>query len=386
MINKICVVTGCRADYGLLKHLMNIIKQDSELDLQIIATGNHLSSDYGLTYQEIEQDGFTIDRKVNALDSTDTRVGISKSIGIGISGISEVLDELNPDLLIILGDRFEILAASIAGLIAGIPIAHLHGGETTLGAFDESIRHAITKMSHLHFVAAEEYRKRIVQLGENPEHVYTVGGLGVDAMLHIELLTREDLEKQLGLSFNKKNLLITYHPVTLDKTQASDQFGELLAAVRNLEDTALIFTFPNADPESRVIISMLKKFAETRPNTFVYTSLGLTRYFSCINEVDGVLGNSSSGLLEVPSFKKGTINIGDRQYGRLAADSVINCGANQADIENAIDQLYSQSFQLKLATVENPYGCGGAADKIIFQIKALDTPINTKKPFFDLAF
>jgi GDP/UDP-N,N'-diacetylbacillosamine 2-epimerase (hydrolysing) len=386
MIKKICIVTGCRADYGLLKHLMSSINQDSEFDLQIIVTGNHLSTDFGLTYQEIEEDGFNINKKVSAMDSADTRAGISRSIGLGVAGVSEALEELSPDLMIVLGDRFEILAACIAGLMAGIPIAHIHGGETTLGAFDESIRHAITKMSNLHFVAAEEYRKRIIQLGENPEHVFTVGGLGVDAMLHIKLLSREELEKQLGLSFSKKNLLITYHPVTLDINQASAQLKELLASVRNLEDTTLIFTFPNADPESRVIVNLLEDFAAFRANTFVYTSLGQKKYLSCINEVDGVLGNSSSGLLEVPSFKKGTINIGDRQYGRLSAESVINCGARQAEIENAIVKLYSPNFQLKLGSVKNPYGYGGAVEKIIYHLKALAFPINIKKPFFDLVF
>ena len=254
---KICVITGTRADYGLLRWVMQGIKDDADLTLQIIATGMHLSPEFGLTYREIEQDGFSIDRKVEMLTSSDTAAGIAKSMGLGLIGFADALNDLKPDLIVVLGDRFEIFAAVSAALVARIPAAHLHGGETTEGAFDESLRHSITKMSHLHFVAAEDYRQRVIQLGEQPERVFLVGGLGVDNIKRMTLLDRQELEASLGLELAQKNLLVTFHPVTLETATATDQMAELLLALAELKDTQLIFTMPNADTDGRAHTTVL---------------------------------------------------------------------------------------------------------------------------------
>ena len=320
-MRKICVITGTRAEYGLLRWVMQGIKDDPELTLQIIATGMHLSPEFGLTYRDIEQDGFKIDSKVEMLTSSDTSVGIAKSMGLGLIGFADALHDLKPDLIVVLGDRFEIFSAVSAALVARIPVAHLHGGELTEGAFDDALRHSITKMSHLHFVAAEEYRQRVVQLGEQPDRVFLVGGLGIDNIKRLKLFDREALEASLDFKLGSKNLLITFHPVTLEAATASEQMAQLLLALAELEDTQLIFTMPNADTGGRVLIRMVEEFVAQHTNARAYTSLGQLRYLSCISHVDGVVGNSSSGLAEVPSFRKGTINIGDRQRGRLQATS-----------------------------------------------------------------
>lgn len=384
MNRKICIITGTRAEYGLLRWVMQGIKDDNELTLQIIATGMHLSPEFGLTYKAIEQDGFQIDRKVEMLTSSDTSVGITKSIGLGVIGFSDALYDLQPDLIVVLGDRFEIFSAVSAALVARIPVAHLHGGEVTEGAFDEALRHSITKMSHLHFVAAERYRQRVIQLGEKPEHVFLVGGLGIDNIKRLQLLDRAALEASLDFKLGIKNLLITFHPVTLETATAENQMQELLTALAQLEDTQLIFTLPNADTDGRSLIEMVQNFVKRHPNARAYASLGQLRYLSCIAQMDGVIGNSSSGLAEVPSFKKGTINIGDRQRGRLQADSVINCEPSQGSIARALTQLYSVDFQMSLAEVVNPYGEGGASAKIVKKLKYHPLKDIIKKTFYDL--
>lgn len=384
MTRKICVITGTRAEYGLLYWIMQGIKNDPELTLQIIATGMHLSPEFGLTYREIEQDGFQIDRKVEMLTSSDTTVGISKSMGLGMIGFADALDELSPDMIVVLGDRFEIFAAVSTALVARIPVAHLHGGETTEGAFDEALRHSITKMSHLHFVAAEEYRKRVIQLGEQPDRVFLVGGLGIDNIKRLKLLGRAELEASLNFKFCHKNLLITFHPVTLETATAADQMAELLTALAELKDTGLIFTLPNADTDGRAMIKMVEQFVAGNANARAYASLGQLRYLSCITHVDGVVGNSSSGLTEVPSFKKGTINIGDRQRGRLQAVSVINCAPTRREITAALKRLYSADFQASLSYVRNPYGEGGASEKVIETIKHYSINGMIKKTFYNL--
>jgi len=384
MSRKICVITGTRAEYGLLRWVMQGIKDDAELTLQIIATGMHLSPEFGLTYREIEKDGFQIDRRVEMLTSTDTSVGIAKSMGLGMIGFADALNELEPDLIVVLGDRFEIFAAVSAALVARIPIAHLHGGETTEGAFDEALRHSITKMSHLHFVAADEYRQRIIQLGEQPERVFLVGGMGIDNTKRLKLLSRTELEASLDMKFGKHNLLVTFHPVTLEIATAADQMEELLAALAELKDTQLIFTLPNADTDSRVLIKMVEQFVIKHANARAFSSLGQLRYLSCISHVDGVVGNSSSGLIEVPSFKKGTINIGERQRGRLQATSVIGCDPNRQSIMSAIARLFSPAFQQTLAQVVNPYGEGGASAKVLEVIKNYSLEHIVKKAFHDL--
>lgn len=384
MTRKICVITGTRAEYGLLRRVMQGIKSEPELTLQIIATGTHVSPEFGLTYREIEQDGFQIDRKVEMLLSSDTPVGIAKSMGLGVIGFADALEELKPDLLVVLGDRFEIFAAVSAALVARIPVAHLHGGEVTEGAYDEAFRHSITKMSHLHFVAAEEYRKRVIQLGESPDRVFLVGGLGIDAISDLELMDRQALEAALDFKFLRKNLLVTFHPATLETGTAADQMAELLAVLSELHDTGLIFTLPNADTGGRALRHMVEDFVGRHPNARAYASLGQLRYLSCIAHVDGVVGNSSSGLLEVPAFKKGTINIGDRQRGRLQASSVINCQPNRTAIKAALQRLYSEDFQSSLSTVSNPYGQGGASEKIIEAIRKSDFSGLTRKQFHNL--
>jgi GDP/UDP-N,N'-diacetylbacillosamine 2-epimerase (hydrolysing) len=385
MSRKICVVTGTRAEYGLLRWVMEGIRNSPELELQVIATGMHLSPEFGLTFREIEKDGFCIDDKVDMLLDSDTPAGLAKSMGLGLIGFGEVLEKLQPDLMLVLGDRFEIFSAVTAALVARIPVAHLHGGEATEGLIDESIRHSITKMSHLHFVAAEEYEKRVIQLGEHPDRVFLVGGLGIDNIKKLDLLERLELEAALEFKLGSKNLLITFHPVTLENMTSADQMTELLAALGALEDTHLIFTMPNADTDGRVLINMIKQFVVDHSHARAYTSLGQLRYLSCIRHVDGVVGNSSSGLAEVPSFGKGTINIGDRQRGRLKADSVIDCNPERESIAIALQKLYSKKFQLMLKSVQNPYGEGGASERVVETLKDVLLEGILKKRFFNLS-
>ena len=386
MSRKICVVTGSRAEYGLLRWVMEGIRQTPALELQVVATGMHLSPEFGLTYVEIEADGFTIDAKVEMLLSSDTPVGLAKSMGLGLIGFGEVLQRLRPDLMLVLGDRFEIFSAVAAALVAGIPVAHLHGGEATEGAFDEALRHSITKMSHLHFVAAEEYRKRVIQLGEHPDRVFLVGGLGVDSVRRLPLLDRTELEASLSFELGESSLLVTFHPVTLDPGASSKQMEELLAALGALEDTRLIFTMPNADTEGRGLADMVARFVTDHANARAYNALGQLRYLSCVRHVDGVVGNSSSGLTEVPSFRKGTINIGDRQRGRLKAESVIDCRPDRESIAAALERLYSPAFQATLPAIRNPYGDGGASDRIVRVLEEQPLEAVLKKSFHDLSF
>lgn len=385
MSRTICVVTGTRAEYGLLRWVIAGIREKEGLELQLVATGAHLSPEFGLTYREIERDGFVIDRKVEMLLSSDSPSGITKSMGLGLVGFAGVFRELDPDVVLLLGDRFELFSAAAAAMVARIPIAHLHGGETTEGAFDEGIRHSITKMSHLHFVAAEEYRRRVVQLGEDPDRVFVVGGLGVDSINKLDLLNQVEFEDSIEFKLSSRNLMVTFHPVTLETETSRQQMSELLMALEALEDTHLIFTMPNADTDGRGLFSMIERFVDNHPNARAYTSLGHLRYLSCVKHVDGVVGNSSSGLTEVPSFKKGTINIGDRQRGRLKATSVIDCEPDRKAITSALEQLYSPAFQEAVANVVNPYGEGGACEAIIEIL--LNYPLDgiLKKSFHDLA-
>jgi GDP/UDP-N,N'-diacetylbacillosamine 2-epimerase (hydrolysing) len=384
MKRKICVVTGTRAEFGLLRGLMEDIGRVPELQLQVVATGMHLSPEYGLTWREIEQAGLAIDWKVEMLLGADTPTAITKSMGLGMIGFADAYARLKPDLLVVLGDRFEIIAAVTAALIAGIPVAHLHGGETTEGAFDEAIRHSITKMSHLHFVAAEEYRRRVIQLGEDPARVFLVGGLGVDALKRIQLLERAALEQSLDFKLGRKNLLITFHPVTLEHQSSAEQMQALLDALAELEDTHLIFTMPNADTGGKELTRMVDAFVATRPHARAYTSLGQLRYLSCMRLVDGVVGNSSSGLAEAPSLGVGTIDIGNRQKGRLVADSVIHCAPTREGIRGALRRLYEPSFRSALPNTRNPYGNGGAGRSIVEVIKGHTLDHLLKKSFFDL--
>lgn len=384
MSRRICFITGTRAEFGLLRWLMQEVQDCPSLEISVLATGMHLSPEFGLTYREIEQAGFKIDAKVEMLLSSDTAAAVTKSMGLGLIGYADAFERLSPDLIVVLGDRFEIFAAVAAAMIAGIPVAHLHGGETTEGAFDEAIRHSITKMSHLHFVAAEDYRRRVIQLGEHPEHVFLVGGMGIDALKRIELMSRESLEESIGFKFGSRNLLVTFHPVTLEDQSSVQQLSELLRALDELQDTNLIFTMPNADTGGRELTDMVNTFVASHSNARAYSSLGQLRYLSCLQFVDGVVGNSSSGLAEAPSMGVGTINIGDRQKGRLSARSVINCPARLADIREALDKLYEPTFRSMLSETVNPYGSGGASKKILEVLRNHDLENLLKKSFFDL--
>jgi GDP/UDP-N,N'-diacetylbacillosamine 2-epimerase (hydrolysing) len=362
---------------------MEDVNQSEKLELQVVVTGMHLSPEFGLTYRDIESDGFKITRKVESLLSSDTPSGIAKSMGLGMIGFADALAELGPDLVLVLGDRYEIFAAASAAMVARIPIAHIHGGETTEGLIDEAIRHSITKMSHLHFVATEIYRNRVLQMGEAPDRVFNVGGLGVDGLVRQELFGRKELEESLGMQFGHRSLIITFHPVTLEDNTAEYQFSQLLIALDHLQDTTLIFTLPNADTNGRALIGMVEQFVASHTNSSAYTSLGQQRYLSCLQYVDGVVGNSSSGLMEVPSFHKGTVNIGDRQRGRIKTDSVIDCQPESASIAAAVDRLFSDEFQKTLRQVENPYGYGGSSKKIVDIIESVPIENLVFKRFVD---
>lgn len=384
MNRKICVITGSRADYGLLKLVMKGIQEEPSLTLQIIATGMHLSPSYGNTYQEIEDDGFVIDERVDCLSLHDTPLGVSESIGRALVGCSLALERLKPDLVLVLGDRFEIFAACTASLLAKIPIGHIHGGEITSGSFDESFRHSISKMSNLHFVATEACRKRVIQLGENPKTVFEVGGLGVDSLKTIDFLSKNELEKTLGIKFASKSLLVTFHPATLEDELPGEQIGELLAALTGRTDTTLIFTMPNADPGGHEIRRRILDFVERNDNSFAFESMGHHLYLSCMRFVDGVVGNSSSGILEAPSLKVGTVNIGSRQLGREQASSIINSSVRENEIREAIDMLYSEHFRFALKSCKSPYGEGGASNRIADILVKFNLKLVHNKYFYDL--
>lgn len=384
MTRKICVITGTRAEYGLLYWLLKEIEADKELQLQVIVTGMHLSPEFGLTYQTIEKE-FKINKKIEMLLSSDTSVGISKSMGLAQISFAESYDELKPDILVVLGDRYEIFSATSAAMIARIPIAHIHGGEKTEGAFDESIRHSITKMSHLHFTATEEYKNRVIQLGEHPSRVFNVGGMGIENIKRLKLLSKDEFEKSIEFKLNSKNILVTFHPVTLENSTAQEQFKELLDAIDELEDTNIIFTKANSDTDGRVINQMIDEYVTKNFQKSVqFTSLGQLRYLSALQYVDAVVGNSSSGLAEAPSFKIATINIGDRQKGRIKASSVIDCEPNKDSILKSFEKLYSKEFQETLKTTINPYGDGYASKKIVEIFKSVDLKNILKKSFYDL--
>lgn len=379
---RVCVVTGARSEYGLLRWVMEETRRASDLELQIIVTGSHLSPSHGLTVDEIIRDGFDISRKVETQMSSDTGPGMAKSMGLGLIGFADALAELQPDVVVVLGDRYEILAVASAALACRIPVAHIHGGELTEGAIDESIRHAVTKLSLLHFVAAKEYGDRIVMMGENPDRVFVVGGLGVDNIVRMPVLDRAELEASMGFRFGERNLLITFHPETLSALSPEAQISGLLEALRVFPDIHLVFTLPNADAGGHAIRTQIEGFVRERPNACVHASLGQKRYLSCLRQVDGVVGNSSSALLEAPSLRIGAVNIGDRQKGRLRADSVIDCANSCEAIRLAIKRLYAEEFQALVAKASNPYGEGGASKRIVEVLRRWDFNFGIRKCFF----
>lgn len=385
-MRKICVITGTRAEFGLLRPLIELIVNDKELQLQLIATGMHLSPEFGYTLNEITDVGFVVDKKVECLLSSDTSVGVSKTIALAVSGFADALESLQPDLVVVLGDRTEILGAVIAAAMANIPIAHLHGGETTEGAYDEGIRHSITKFSHLHFTSTEAYRKRVIQLGEHPDTVFNVGAIGLDAIKKLKLLNREEFENSIGFKLKKRNILITYHPVTLEKEAPIETFENILTALNELTDTTLIFTHANSDKNGRIINKLITEYVDAHKDKAVaFKSLGQLRYLSALQFVDFVIGNSSSGILEVPAFYIPTINIGDRQRGRICNESVINSNNSLEDIKKSITFALDKTFRKKIQQQELLYGNGTAAEKIIQIIKE-HNHISIKKSFYNIDF
>jgi UDP-N-acetylglucosamine 2-epimerase (non-hydrolysing)/GDP/UDP-N,N'-diacetylbacillosamine 2-epimerase (hydrolysing) len=380
---NICVVTGTRAEYGLLYWLMREIQDDPDLELQIIATGMHLSPEFGLTYQIIEGDGFQIDVKVEMLLSSDTPVGITKSIGLGVIGFADALERLKPDILVVLGDRYEILAAVQSALVTKIPVAHIHGGETTEGAIDESIRHAITKMSHLHFVAAEPYRKRVIQLGEHPDTVYNVGALGIENIKRLQLLDKFQLEQSINFELGSPCFLVTYHPATLGAIEPATAMRALLKALDHFPNSKIIFSKPNSDTDGRILGKMIDEYAHHKKRrVVVFTSMGQLRYLSALQFVDAVIGNSSSGIIEAPACNTPTVNIGDRQSGRLKADSIVDCLETAESIVAAINIALSPSFREGIKQAVSLYGYGESASHIKDHLK--QAKLSSTKLFYDL--
>lgn len=384
MKKTIAIVTGTRAEYGLLKPLIKALHEDDKFNMQLLVTGMHLSKKYGNTITEIEADGFPITAKIDSHLEGDSAVNVSNSVAETTLGFAKVLEELNPDLMMVLGDRSEIFAAATAATIKGIPIAHIHGGETTEGAYDEAFRHAITKMSHWHFTSTEVYRKRVIQLGENPNRVFNVGAIGVDSIANLKLMTKVEFESSIDFKLNKRNVLITFHPVTLENNTSEAQFNHLLSALDQLEEVTLIFTKPNSDKDGIIISNQIDNYVKNHSDKAVaFISLGQKRYLSALQYMDVVVGNSSSGIIEVPLFKIPTINIGDRQKGRLMPKSVINCLPIEAAITNALHQAFSSEFLKSISNLKSDYGNGTATKQIMSVLNSQPLP-SIKKSFYDL--
>ena len=386
-MRKICVVTGTRAEYGLMSRLIRIINDSDKTQLQLIATNMHLSPKFGNTYQEIEADGIKIDKKVPIIDDNapDTAVETLYSMSRALSGFAEAYAELKPDLILVLGDRYEILAAATAALIERIPVAHLHGGEITEGAYDDAIRHSITKMSHLHFTSTEEYRRRVIQLGEQPERVFNVGALGVENIKKLPLMSKDEIEKEIDFKIDGNTILVTYHPVTLGNRTAKDDIDDFISALEEHKDLRVIFTMPNSDTGGQFIVDAINGFvARNADRAKAYKSLGVLRYLSVMKQVAAVVGNSSSGLLEVPSFGIPTLNIGDRQNGRIAAESVYNCAPDKESVLNGLDKVLSKEFRELAYVVRNPYEKANTAEEIFKVISTYPLDGLNQKKFYNI--
>jgi len=380
---KVAVFTGTRADYGLLYWLLKDIEADVDLTLQLLVSGSHLSSEFGETYRQIEKDGFVIAEKIETLLSSNSSVGVAKSMGLGIIGLSDVFARISPDIIIILGDRYEALAAAQTAMIMQIPVLHLHGGEITEGAYDDALRHAITKLSYLHGTSTEEYRLRVIQLGESPDRVVNVGAIGLDHVQRTVLMSISDLSKSLDFKINKPFFIVTYHPVTLGDEAPEESFHALLDALDCYQNYQVILTYPNADDGGRFIIPILENYAKNNPGrVLAIRSLGQIRYLSAVKHAAAVIGNSSSGIIEAPGFFTPTVDLGVRQAGRLAAKSVLNADLTKESISDTIALAVSGSFKKEGELVINPYGQGDASSQIIKMLKNLK--FNPCKTFFDL--
>lgn len=388
-MKKLVILTANRAEYGLLSPIIKKFMIENEIEVKIVVTGAHLSPEFGYTVNEILNDGINIDKKIEVLLSSDTSIGVSKAMGLAMISFSEYFNDEKPDALMVLGDRYEILAVCIAALNARVPIIHLHGGEITEGAIDDAVRNAVTKMSFLHFASTEQYRRRIIQMGEEPDRVFNVGAMGVENAMNIALnagvYSKRELEKQLGCKLDKYAIL-TFHPVTLEKQQAELEAKELMQAVSKYEDIVFICTKANADAEGRLINTYIQKYTEKYSNIHLYNSLGMKRYMSALRYAEFVIGNSSSGIIEVPSFNIPTINIGDRQKGRIQAKTVINCEANKESIIKSIDKALSKKFREQIVGASNPYGDGKTSEKIVNITKKfmIENKLKVRKKFFDL--
>lgn len=370
-MRKILVVTGTRAEYGLLYWTMKRITEDENLELQLIVTGNHLVPEYGLTVKQIEKDGFNIDEKIDMLISSEEKSSILKSMGIEMIQMAQSLDRLKPDIMLILGDRYETFVAATCAMMMNIPIAHMNGGESTEGAVDEQIRHAITKMSHIHFPGAEAYREKIIKMGEEPWRVNNVGQAGIENIKRLNLLNREDICNELGISMCKKIFLVTYHPTTLEIENILSEIENLLCALDKY-DAEIIFTYPNADFGSKIIVNKINKFVESKKNVYMFYSLGQLRYLSLMKNCDVVIGNSSSGILEAPYFRKPVVNIGDRQKGRLRSKNIVDVNSKEEEIILAIDKcLHEEEFIESIKSITNKYGNGETSNKIVDILKKI---------------
>jgi GDP/UDP-N,N'-diacetylbacillosamine 2-epimerase (hydrolysing) len=386
--NIICVVTGSRAEYFLLKNLIKEIDHSTILKLQLIVTGMHLSQEFGYTFDEIEKDGFTVDKKIETILSSDTRVGTSKSVGLGIISFSEAFNELKPDLVVLLGDRFEIFAAASSALICQVPIAHLYGGEVTHGSIDDMLRNAITKMSNLHFVSTKTYKNRVIQMGEDPNNVHNVGALGVESISNTKLLSIKTLEKNIKFKFSRKNILVAYHPETSGSVDVKKDFQIILNVISSLENVSVVFTSSNADPGGRLINQMTENFILKYKNkNFInFSTLGHELFFSTVNIVDLVMGNSSSGIIEVPYLNTPTINIGNRQIGRVRCSSIIDCRCNQDEIETLLDKILNKKHYLASNLQKLPYGTGATTKNILKVLKTFSPQKHLSKTFNDIEY
>lgn len=387
MKKKICIVTAARAEYGLLRPVINKIMRDGQLEAMVAVTGAHLSPEFGLTAREIEKDGIAIDKKIEILLSADTAPAISKSMGLALIGFSDYFEDKKPDAVLLLGDRYETLAVAVAAMNARVPIFHLYGGETTQGAVDEAIRHAVTKMAYLHFTSTECYRRRVIQMGESPERVFCVGALGVENALHTDYLTKAMLSEELGIDLERPYALVTFHPVTLEEKSAKQQAEAILEALEEFPEWNFIMTKANADRDGRIINRLFEAYASTHRNVKLFSSIGTKRYLSAMRYCRMVIGNSSSGLIEAPSFKAPTINIGDRQLGRIKAESVTDCLPEKSDIVSAMLKADAAIEKGLFKETVNPYGNGNTSDQIVQRMKEAlcVSGINLKKVFFDIA-